>query len=139
MKSLPKINSIHFGGKWILAGIAIGGVIPAIIYAISGYFLWQLCVLGLVVLCVFGVLFAIEMHQDNGKIPYYQQHLREQIPYDKTKQYAVLRCSICTGERVAGFRNYEDAHFTEVMVIRNEQDLERFQKIYGLDNIKKEY
>ena len=74
-----------------------------------------------------------------GKIPYYERTLKEQIPYDPEKQYAVFRASICTGETVAGFKNYIDYHFTEVMLIRNAKDEERFKAIYGLDEVKKEY
>ena len=74
-----------------------------------------------------------------NKIPYYERHLKETIPYDPQKQYAVIRASICTGEKVAGFKNCEDAHFTEVMLIRNTEDEKRFKAIYGLDEIKKEY
>ena len=50
-----------------------------------------------------------------------------------------MHVSICTGETVAGFKNYDDSHFTEVMLIRNAEDEERFKAIYGLDEIKKEY
>lgn len=53
--------------------------------------------------------------------------------------FAVVKSSICTGELVAGFRNYENSHFTEVMLIRDPQDLEWFKKIYGLTEVKKEY
>ena len=44
-----------------------------------------------------------------------------------------MHVSICTGEKVAGFKNYDDLHFTEVMQIRNPGDEERFKAIYGLD------
>lgn len=74
-----------------------------------------------------------------NKISYYERTLKEKIPYDSEKQYAVLRVSICTGETVAGFKNYSDAHFTEVMLIRDAEDEKRFKAIYGLDEIKKEY
>lgn len=73
------------------------------------------------------------------KIPYYEHSLKEKIPYDPERQYAVLRVSICTGEKMAGFKDYEDGHFTEVMLIRNDEDEKRFKAIYGLDEIKKEY
>lgn len=42
-------------------------------------------------------------------------------------------------EKVAGFKNYDDAHFTEVMLIRDAEDEKRFKAIYGLNEIKKEY
>ncbi|MCI7789331.1 MAG: aspartate dehydrogenase [Lachnospiraceae bacterium] len=79
------------------------------------------------------------MWKDNSRIPYYERTLKEKIPYDPEKQYAVLRVSICTGEKVAGFKNYDDGHFTEVMLIRDMEDEKRFKAIYGLDEIKKEY
>ena len=59
--------------------------------------------------------------------------------YDPAKQKPVLRCSICTGEQVAGFRDLETGHFHEVMLIRSPQDLERFQAAYGVETLTKEY
>ena len=79
------------------------------------------------------------MWQDNSKIPYYDRTLKEKIPYDSEQQYPVIHASICTGEKVAGFKNYDDGHFTEVMLIRNAEDEKRFKAIYGLDEVKKEY
>lgn len=84
--TIPKINSIHFGGRWS----------------------WE-------------------------------RDLKETIPFDPQKQYAVIRSSICTGEKVAGFKNIEDGHFTEVMLIRTEEEEQRFKKIYNLETVKKEY
>ena len=73
------------------------------------------------------------------KVPYYERHLKEDIPFNPETQRAVIRCSICTGEQVAGFKNLADGHFTEVMLIEDEQDEKRFQKIYGLEKVTKEY
>lgn len=84
--TIPKINLIHFGGRWS----------------------WE-------------------------------RDLKETIPFDPQKQYAVIRSSICTGEKVAGFKNIEDGHFTEVMLIRTEEEEQRFKKIYNLETVKKEY
>lgn len=67
------------------------------------------------------------------------QELSQPISYDKDRQTAVIRCSICTGEQVAGFKNLEDGSFTEVMLIKNEDDLELFKKTYGLSEVKKIY
>ena len=44
---------------------------------------------------------------------------------------AVIKSSICTGEQVVGFKNKEDGHFTDVMLIRNDKDLETFKEITG--------
>ena len=53
-------------------------------------------------------------------------------PYDPEQQEPVLRCSICTGEQVAGFRRRDDGRFEEVMLIRNEADLQAFREQYGI-------
>ena len=101
--------------------------------------LWWLCAAGAVILAAFLIVFMIKMWQGGRKTPYYDRSIKEKIPYDPEKQYAVMRVSICTGEKVAGFKNYADAHFTEVMLIRNEEDEKRFKAIYGLNEIKREY
>ena len=61
------------------------------------------------------------------------------VVYDPETQYAVIRSSICTGEKVAGFKNKEDGHFVDVMLIRNPADEIRFKEMYGLTEIKTEY
>ena len=50
-----------------------------------------------------------------------------------------IRSSICTGEKVAGFRNKKDGHFTEVMLIRSKKDEEEFKRVYKVDELKVEY
>ena len=136
---IPKINSIHFGAKWIVASLAIGLLLPAVICIFTGVFYWGLSIIGGIILSGFIIVFIIEMHQDFGKKPYYERYLREDIPFDPEKQIAVIKCSICTGEQVAGFKNKEDGHFTEVMVIRDDLDLIKFKGIYKIEDIKKEY
>lgn len=69
----------------------------------------------------------------------YKRHLKDAIPFDPEKQYAVIRSSICTGEKVAGFRNIEDGHFTEVMLLKTNEDEKLFKEAYGIDTLKKEY
>lgn len=64
---------------------------------------------------------------------------KKTIDYDKTGKTAVLRCSICTGEKVAGFKDDSTRRFEEIMLIRNSSDLEEFKQIYGVDEITKEY
>lgn len=53
--------------------------------------------------------------------------------YDRENLTPALRCSICTGERVAGFRDRRDGRFKEVMLIRSDGDLAEFCRLYGLD------
>jgi hypothetical protein len=135
----PKINSIRFGLPWISTGVILGVVIPGVGYYVSGAFLWQLCVIGGVVLLAFGVVFAIEMWQDFGRTPYYLKKLAEDIPFDAETQYTVIKCSICTGEQVADFKSKTDGTFKEVMQIQSPKDLEYFKSIYHLDAVRKEY
>ncbi|MBQ3418128.1 MAG: aspartate dehydrogenase [Ruminococcus sp.] len=62
----------------------------------------------------------------------------ETASFDPEKQYPAIRCSICTGEKVAGFRN-NDGSFTEVMLIRSPKDEQEFKELYGIDQLKTEY
>ncbi len=66
-------------------------------------------------------------------------HKNNSIPFASDKQIAVIKCSICTGEQVAGFKSKEDGHFTEIMLIRDAKDLEQFKETYKIEEIKKEY
>ena len=61
------------------------------------------------------------------------------IEYDVETQSPVIKCSICNGERIAGFKDKHTGRFTEVMLIRNDSDLEKFMKTYGLTSVSKEY
>lgn len=67
------------------------------------------------------------------------QSSAEDFKFDPETQYAVIRSSICTGEKVAGFKNKRDGHFTEVMVIRTATDEHRFKDLYGIDSVRTEY
>lgn len=63
----------------------------------------------------------------------------ERHTYDKENQVPVLKCSICNGEQIAGFKDIHTGKFQEVMLIRGEDDLAVFREMYGVDEIKKEY
>ena len=65
--------------------------------------------------------------------------LRAAYAYDPERQYAVIKCSICTGEKVAGFKDKTDGHFTEVMLIATSEDEALFMSAFELSNIKREY
>ena len=52
--------------------------------------------------------------------------------YDPAVQRPALRCSICTGEQVAGFQDLHTGHFTEVQLIRSPQELQAFRSRYGI-------
>ena len=59
--------------------------------------------------------------------------------FDKANYRAVLKCSICTGEQVAGFKNIHTGEFHDLMLIKNAEDLDAFQEMYDVDIISKEY
>ena len=59
--------------------------------------------------------------------------------FNPETQYAVIRSSICTGEKVAGFKDKNSGNFTEVMLIRNKQDEQEFKERYGVETLRIEY
>ncbi len=60
--------------------------------------------------------------------------------FDDPLRTPVIRCSICTGEQVAGFRRKDTGAFEEIMLIRDEADLQAFRDTYGIDgDIEKIY
>ncbi len=58
-------------------------------------------------------------------------------PFDPAAEEPAIRCSICTGEQVAGFRNKRTGQFREVTLIRTPKDLEGFKKDFGVEDLKK--
>ncbi len=56
---------------------------------------------------------------------------------DPAVEEPAIRCSICTGEQVAGFRNKSTGHFREVTLIRSQKDLDEFKKDAGVETVKK--
>ena len=125
---MPKINSIRFGATWIVISLVIGLLLPVVLWITTGVFCWGLSIIGGIILLGSIIVLCKEKQQDS-----------EDIPFDSDKQIAVIRCSICTGEQVAGFKSKEDGHFTEVMLIRDDKDLAEFKEIYKIAEIKKEY
>lgn len=63
----------------------------------------------------------------------------KKLVYDPTVQKPVLKCSICTGEQVAGLKNLVTGKVEEVMLIRGEKDLEAFKQMCGVTEVEKEY
>lgn len=52
--------------------------------------------------------------------------------YSSDEWEPVIRASICTGEKVAGFKNRHTGVFEDVMLIKSAADLEEFRNKYGL-------
>ena len=52
--------------------------------------------------------------------------------YDTTGKAPAIKCSICNGEQVAGFRDVDTGAFEEIMLIRCAEDLAGFKSTYGI-------
>ena len=62
------------------------------------------------------------------------------LTYDKENNKPVIKASICTGEQVAGFKNIHTGKIEEIMLIKNQADLDKFKEMYGIkEEIEKEY
>ena len=53
--------------------------------------------------------------------------------YDHTAKNPAIKASICTGEKVAGFVDLHSRGFEEVMLIRNQKDLDDFRYMYDIE------
>ncbi len=56
----------------------------------------------------------------------------EKKSYDREKQKPVIKANICNGEQVAGFQDIHTGTFEEIMLIRDEDDLQLFMEQYGI-------
>ncbi len=63
----------------------------------------------------------------------------QQADYDRENWRPVLKCSICNGERVAGFKNIHTGEFKEECFIRDDEELEAFKHKYAITDLAKEY
>lgn len=63
---------------------------------------------------------------------------KDRLVFDKTGKHAVIHASICTGERVAGFKDDKTGRFEEIMLIRNDKDLEEFMVQYCFCEVMKQ-
>ena len=55
--------------------------------------------------------------------------------YDKEKTRPAIRCSISTGEQVAGFKDKRSGKFEEIALIKNDADLSAFKAQYGIEEM----
>lgn len=58
---------------------------------------------------------------------------RQTVSYDPALMRPAIKCSICTGEQVAGFQELSTGRFEEIMLIRDGDDLKKFREKYGID------
>ncbi len=66
-------------------------------------------------------------------------HKIEKVSYDRERYLPVIRQSICTGEQTAGLKDKQTGRFHDIMLIRDEKDLDVFKKMYDVSEIIKEY
>ena len=64
---------------------------------------------------------------------------KSKVSYDPLTQLQVIKSSVCTGEKVAGFKDIRSGRFTDVSLIRSDADLAAFKAAYGIDEVKTEY
>lgn len=62
-----------------------------------------------------------------------------QCDYDRERFKPVLKCSICNGEQVAGFKDLKTGEFKEEAFISSDSELQEFKHKYGISEIAKEY
>ena len=130
MKKGPNAGSVHYG-YWVLAAAAVSIIL---FFALGKPVVLLFITAGLMVAAA--VVIGIEMRSRRNR---YSGGLAAEIPFDPETQEAVIRSSICTGEKGAGFKDQASGHFTEVMVIHAPREEERFKEIYGLKTVKREY
>ena len=59
-------------------------------------------------------------------------HMDDDFRFDRERHKPVIRSSICTGEQVAGFKDRRTGRFIEIMLIRDNGDIEAFTRQYGI-------
>lgn len=57
--------------------------------------------------------------------------------YDPETQEPILKKSICTGETTAGFKDRRTGKYYDIMLIRNQRDLDEFMETYGIEETPK--
>ena len=58
------------------------------------------------------------------------------LSWDKEGTYPAVRCSICTGEQVFGFKDVHSDEFHEVALIRSDAELLQAAQEYGITDLK---
>ena len=56
----------------------------------------------------------------------------EDFVYDPALHRPAMRCSICTGEKTAGFIERATGRFIDLRLIENDQQLQAFREQYGI-------
>lgn len=64
---------------------------------------------------------------------FFKKKMGEQKAYDKAAKKPAIKASICTGEKVAGFIDLSTGKFEDIMLLRSDEDLKMFLKMYGIE------
>ncbi len=66
---------------------------------------------------------------------------KKTVTFDKTGKIPVIRSSVCTGEKTAGFKDIGTGKFFDLMLIKTGDDLSEFMRLYDVkpDEIRKEW
>ncbi len=64
---------------------------------------------------------------------FFRKKKKEVKVWDRNAKKPVIRMSICTGEKTAGFERLSDHRFEEVMLVRDDDDLKEFKEMYGIE------
>lgn len=75
---------------------------------------------------------AAERAEEATAVKKTKEQEEEGFCFDKEYHRPVIRSSICTGEQVAGFKDRHTGRFTEIMLVRNNEDIEEFTQKYGI-------
>ena len=78
------------------------------------------------------MLVTYRKESDNEIMVLFRKKKPEVKTYDSTHLIPAIRSSICTGEKVAGFKNKETGEFTEIALILSDKDLEAFKSSYDI-------
>lgn len=101
---MKKINSIHYGGKILLAGILFGIFIPLVLVALSKIWNSNILqvmlkisfVLGMLILVLFFIHLGIEFYQDKKIDRYYSSHGKRKVFIADDK----YECGMCGNRQV---------------------------------------
>ncbi len=75
----------------------------------------------------------MQEHSKRGGSDVWETEKAGGVPYDKGGKVPVIRCSVCTGEQVAGFRDPVSGKFGELMLLRDDRDLAEFLRRYQVE------
>jgi len=106
------------GGLFILVGFLLSPIKWLCVLALIDYGFWMIPI--------------SMLNKDRAPSPSFKI-------YDPSVEKPIVKCSICTGEQTAGFKNLTTGKYHEVVAIKTDEDLQQFMKVYGIKHIDTEY